>query len=57
MSTAFTDQLLCNLSLIRLYLACVEQNTAIKTVIDACSLLAKLDILWSSWRTFEFIHH
>ena len=45
MFTAFTDQLLYNLSLIRLYLACVEQNTAIKTVIDACSLLAKLDIL------------
>ena len=39
--TACVDQLLNNLSLFKLVLACVKQNTAVKTVIDACSLLAK----------------
>ena len=39
--TALADQLLHNLSLIKLSLACLKQNTAVKTVIDACSLLAK----------------
>ena len=39
--TAWADELVYNLSLIKLYLACVKQNTAVKTAIDACSLLAK----------------
>ena len=43
---ACADQLLLNLSLIKLCLACVKQNTAVKTAwlllaIDAFSLLAK----------------
>ena len=40
--TACTDQLLYNLSLMTLCSACVKQNTAVKTSIDASSLLAKL---------------
>ena len=39
--TACADQLLYNLSLIKSCLACVKQNTAVKTAIDACSLLGK----------------
>ena len=40
--TACTDdQLLYNLSLFKLCSACVKQNIAVKTSIDACSLLAK----------------
>ena len=39
--TACADQLLHNLSLIKLCLTCVKQNAAVKTGIDACSLLAK----------------
>ena len=39
--TAFADQLLYNLSLIKLYSACVKQNTAVTTASDACSLLSK----------------
>ena len=39
--TVWADQLLYNLSLIKLCLACVKQNAAVKTGIDACSLLAK----------------
>ena len=35
--TSGADQLLCNLSLIKLFLANVKQNTAV----DACLLLAK----------------
>ena len=38
---AWADQLLYSLSLIKLCLACVKQNTAVKTAIDACSLLTK----------------
>ena len=45
--------ILYNLNLIKLYLA---WSTAIKTAIDACSLLAK-DILWSSWKMCGFINH
>ena len=41
MLTASADQLLYNLSLIKLCSACVKQNTAVKTASDACSLLAK----------------
>ena len=37
--TACSDQLLYNLSLIKLCSACVKQNTAVKTAIDVCSLL------------------
>ena len=39
--TACADQLLYNLSLIKLYSACVEQNTAVKAASNACSLLSK----------------
>ena len=39
--TARADQLLYSLSLIKWFLACVKQNTAVKTAIDAISLLAK----------------
>ena len=39
--TACAYQLLHNLSLIKLCSACVKQNTATKTAIDACSLFAK----------------
>ena len=39
--TACDDQLLYNLSLIKLCLACVKQNTAVKTGIAACQLLEK----------------
>ena len=39
--TACADQLLYNLSLIKLCSACVKQNTAVKTALDACSLLTK----------------
>ena len=39
--TACADQLLYNLSLTRLCSACVKQNTAVKTAIDAFSLPAK----------------
>ena len=39
--TACAYQLLYNLSLIKLCSTCVKQNTAIKTAIYACSLLAK----------------
>ena len=38
--TACTNQLLYNLSLIKLCLAYVKQNAAVKTASDACSLLA-----------------
>ena len=38
---ACADQLLYNLSLIRLCSACVKQNKAVKTASNACSLLAK----------------
>ena len=41
MLTACADQLLNNLSLIKVYSACVKQNTAVKTASDACSLLSK----------------
>ena len=37
--TACSDQLLYNLSLIKLCSACVKQNTAVKTAIDVFSLL------------------
>ena len=37
----FADQFLYNLSLIKVFLACVKQNPAVKTAIDACSLLAR----------------
>ena len=43
-STLFTvcaDQLLFSLSLIKWCSACVKENTAVKTAIDVCSLLAK----------------
>ena len=39
--TACLDQLLYNLSLIKLCLACVKQNAVVKTKIDTSSLLAK----------------
>ena len=39
--TACADQLLYNLSFIKLYSACGKQNAEVKTAIDACSLLAK----------------
>ena len=39
--TACADQWLYNLSLIKLCLVCVKQNTTGKTAIDACLLLAK----------------
>ena len=39
--TACADQLLFNLSLIKLYTACAKQNTAVKTASDACLLVAK----------------
>ena len=39
--TACTDQLLYNLSLIRLCSACLKQNITVNTASDACSLLAK----------------
>ena len=39
--TVCTNQLLYNLSLIKLYSACVKQNTAAKTASDACALLSK----------------
>ena len=39
--TACADQLLYSLSLIKWCSACVKQNTAVKTAIDACSLLGK----------------
>ena len=38
--TACTDQLLYNLNLVKLCLACAKQNAAIKTASDACSMLA-----------------
>ena len=41
MLTACADQLLCNLSLIKLCSTCVKQNTAVKPAINACSMLAK----------------
>ena len=43
--TACADQLLYNLSLIKSCLACVKQNTAVKTAIDACSLFASSDLV------------
>ena len=39
--TASTDQLLYNLSLIKLFSACVKQNTTVKTSSDAYSVVAK----------------
>ena len=39
--TVCVDQLLQNLSLIKLRLACEKQNTAVKTASDGCSLSAK----------------
>ena len=39
--TACANQLLYSLSLIKWCLACVKQNTVVKTTINACSLLAK----------------
>ena len=39
--TACADQILYNLSLIKLCFACAKQNAAVKTVSDACSLIAK----------------
>ena len=39
--TACADQLLYNLSLIKLCSANAKQNAAVKTASDACSLLAK----------------
>ena len=39
--TAVADQLLYNLSLIKLCLVFLKQKTAVKTEIDACSLLPK----------------
>ena len=39
--TAWADQLLYNLSLIKLCLTCVKPNTAGKTASDSCSILAK----------------
>ena len=39
--TACADQLLYNLSLIKLYSACLKQNTAVKTVGDTRSLFSK----------------
>ena len=39
--TACADQLLYSLNLIKRCWACVKQNTAVKTAIDVCSLLAK----------------
>ena len=53
LSTACSDQLLYNLSLIKLCSACVKQNTAVKTAADACLLL----IPWSSPRRPEFTNH
>ena len=41
MLKACANQLLYNLGLIKLCLACVKQNTAVKTASDACPLLAK----------------
>ena len=41
MLIACADQLLYILSLIKLCSACVKQNTAVKTALDACSLLTK----------------
>ena len=38
--TACVDQILCNLNLVKLYSACTEQNAAVKTANDACSMLA-----------------
>ena len=38
---ACADQLLYNLSLIRLCSECVKQNKAVKTASNACSFLAK----------------
>ena len=39
--TAWADQLLYNLSLIKLCLTWIKQNTAVKTASDSCSILAK----------------
>ena len=39
--TACLDQLLYNLSLIKLCSVCAKQNAAVKIASDACSLLAK----------------
>ena len=39
--TPCTDQLLCNLSFIKQCLECAKKTAAVKTAIDACSLLAK----------------
>ena len=39
--TACADQLLYSLNLIKWCSACIKQNTTVKTLIDACSLLAK----------------
>ena len=39
--TACVDQLLYNLSLIKLYSACTKEKATVKTTSDACSLLAK----------------
>ena len=39
--TGFADQILYNLSLIKLWSTCAKQNAAVKTTNDACSLLAK----------------
>ena len=45
-SPSCTDQLLSNSCLIRLCLACLKHNTAVKAAIDACSLLAKFSDLF-----------
>ena len=39
--TACADELLYNLSLIKLYSACAKQNAGVKTANDVCSLLSK----------------
>ena len=39
--TVGADQLLYNLSLLKLCLVCAKQNAAVKTASDDCSLLAK----------------
>ena len=52
--TACADQLLYSLSLFKWHSACVKQNTDCNRCLF---IVSKIDILWSSRRTREFINH
>ena len=47
--TAYANQLLCNLNLIKLCSTCPKQNVAVRTASDTCSVLTSYtlsDLVW-----------